>query len=135
MPADDDGPNVGMNETYYSDDDEESDKKNDDGKESGDVIEGDDKGRRRALLEEYKVFRQNFRSGTSSASYLRKLAEDESDIDEKPAPIVNGVADDDENSNNDDLAIFRNFVFGKCLSKGHTAQIPSTKAPVAVTRH
>ena len=36
---------------------------------------------------------------SSSKAYLRRLA-DESHDDEKPAPIVNGVADDDENSNN-----------------------------------
>lgn len=135
-PVDDDGPDVGLNETYYSDDDEVDDNKKkaagSDEAAAEDLVEEGDK--RRALLEEYRTFRleKRFSSpASSSKAYLRRLA-DESHDDEKPAPIVNGVTDDDENSNNDDLAIFRNFVFGKCLSKGHSVGAPAQKPPVVV---
>merc|ERR1712070_1002053 len=75
------------------------------------------KSARRLMLDEYTQFK-NLR---------RSLATDEGKTIQ-PAPS----ADDDDASNNDDLAIFRNFVFGKCMVDGKEAtpsSIPLTPTP------
>jgi hypothetical protein len=123
IAADDDakGSSYG-NETYYADDKEgDDDAENDD----GDDGEDDDATAKQTApatktgKKKPSTRRRNRRSLLSDRrSYegvsLRRLSDD------KPTP-----AEDDDAANNDDLAIFRNYVFGQCLNNGPVMRVPS----------
>lgn len=100
------------NETYYADDadgddDEENDDADDgedDGKSKKKASKGDDKSRRRL-----------------SPSNMRRLSDDD-------GKSKGDSAEEDDDNNTDDLAIFRNYVFGKCLSNGPMMRTSSSVA-------
>lgn len=132
---------------YYADDDEADDKEAAaEGDDSTDEIEeGDDAGRRKRararklLLKEYTTFKSqsSLRQGSRGSDRRRVAEADDDKASPPPAPAIHQGADDDadDDSANDDLAIFRNFVFGKCVSQGHVTGGVPTPPPAAPTRH
>ena len=141
------------NAEYYNDDDEADDKEAaaEDDDSTDEIEEGDDAGRRRSrklLLDEYTTFkrgqhqkqrfllRQEVNSDHDNSvdhSIRRKLVAD----DDKSAKAATAGGDDDADDDgaNDDLAIFRNFVFGKCVSQGHITGGVPVPPPKPPTRH
>ena len=133
------------NAEYYADDDEADDKEaaKEDDDSTDQIEEGDDESRRMrrararklSLLNEYhqqRLLRQgdsNHNGRMLNDASRRKLADDDKSTSA-------GGDDDDDDGANDDLAIFRNFVFGKCVSQGHmTGGVPTPPPAPPVRRH
>lgn len=136
------------NAEYYNDDDETDDKKvaAEDDDSTDEIEEGDDAGRRKRtrarklLLDEYTAFRRDQRfllrqkSDSNHDMSRRKLADDDKTAN-TAATTAGGDDDADDDGANDDLAIFRNFVFGKCVSQGHMTGGVPTPPPAPPVRH
>jgi len=140
--VDDDGmENYGGNETYYADDaDDDATTDDDEGDDAADDTpiagKATPKAQQKAAAKAVKA--KKAKKATKPKS-VRKLLDEYTMVhndqnlrrlDEtvQPAPS----ADDDDASNNDDLAIFRNFVFGKCMVDGKEAtpsSVPLTPTP------